>query len=182
MNWRTALALDAFTFEEIETLLGVELPRNPLYKPKDLVVLIRPGWEGEQGEVVDVHKDSESGKFKYYIYLFKQQDYTYSFEDEMKPMEAVSVSYTVEASLRSLSWDTRRMQDDVERESDGTRFPEPKSSRWFVEHYGTRCPACGSKDIEETNFDGDYAKAYCRSCDALWYSIYRLVGYDMLEL
>jgi len=51
-----------------------------------------------------------------------------------------------------------------------------------LQHTGTRCPYCRSDEIEgyELNFKSGTIsqEIICLNCDARWYDVYRLTGYE----
>ena len=55
----------------------------------------------------------------------------------------------------------------------------------YVEMKGTKCPACGSIELEgrSINIDGGTATQgmSCLDCCATWEDVYKLSGYDLLE-
>ena len=60
------------------------------------------------------------------------------------------------------------------------------SPEGYVNVDGSRCPLCGSDDIEATGFYDSGAgtcevEMYCLCCDALWWDMYRLTSYMKLQ-
>jgi hypothetical protein len=64
---------------------------------------------------------------------------------------------------------------------------EPSASREkalrFVQASGTRCPQCGSRDIDfgtvQVEAQSAFQDAGCQDCEARFYGVYRLVGYGL---
>jgi hypothetical protein len=56
----------------------------------------------------------------------------------------------------------------------------------YVKHYGGCCPACRSGQMEGDRFDYEAAQVWqrlrCLACGASWTDVYRLQGYEDLEL
>lgn len=55
----------------------------------------------------------------------------------------------------------------------------------YIANGGTKCPVCGSEDIEGDSFDVDAGSAAqridCNDCNSYWIDDYRLVGFVMVE-
>ena len=55
----------------------------------------------------------------------------------------------------------------------------------YVEVKGTKCPACGSIELEgrSINIEGGSARQgmCCLDCGAFWEDVYKLEGYDLLN-
>lgn len=57
----------------------------------------------------------------------------------------------------------------------------------YLKRGGSRCPVCNSDQLEGDgpyNADGDYAwhRIKCLRCDSTWNDIYKLSGFDDLEM
>ena len=67
-----------------------------------------------------------------------------------------------------------------------TTTPQLMAPEAYVKHYGGGCPACRSGQIEGDSFDSEAAQVWqrlrCLACGASWTDIYRLQGYEDLEL
>jgi len=55
-----------------------------------------------------------------------------------------------------------------------------KQKAEYIKNKGTKCPFCGSEDIEGDSFDVNEGKASqemsCLDCEESWYDIYTLTG------
>lgn len=65
--------------------------------------------------------------------------------------------------------------------------PKPlMGQRTYLKHGGGKCPACESKAIsaDELNIDGAQAwcGVSCNDCGATWNDVYKLAGYEELEM
>ena len=58
-----------------------------------------------------------------------------------------------------------------------TRLTEDKVQK-YLNADGSRCPFCGSDNIEggEFEFDGVWREVFCLDCHEYWKDIYQLVG------
>lgn len=56
-----------------------------------------------------------------------------------------------------------------------------KQEKEYLENGGTKCPKCGSENIEGASWDADGSgitsqEVSCNECGAKWYDVYNLVG------
>ena len=67
-----------------------------------------------------------------------------------------------------------------------TTTPPLMTPEAYVQHSGGGCPACRSGQMEGDSFDAEAAQVWqrirCLACGASWTDIYRLQGYEDLEL
>jgi hypothetical protein len=67
-----------------------------------------------------------------------------------------------------------------------TTRPQLMTPDAYVQHLGGCCPACRSGQIEGDSFDYEAAQVWqrlrCLACGASWTDVYRLQGYEDLEL
>ena len=67
-----------------------------------------------------------------------------------------------------------------------TTTPQLMTPEAYVKQYGGCCPACRSGQIEGDSFDYEAAQVWqrirCLACSASWTDIYRLQGYEDLDL
>ena len=67
-----------------------------------------------------------------------------------------------------------------------TTTPQLMTPEAYVKHYGGCCPACRSGQIAGDRFDSEAAQVWqrlrCLACGASWTDVYRLQGYEDLDL
>ena len=67
-----------------------------------------------------------------------------------------------------------------------TTTPQLMTPEAYVQQYGGCCPACRSGQIAGDRFDSEAAQVWqrlrCLACGASWTDVYRLQGYEDLEL
>lgn len=55
--------------------------------------------------------------------------------------------------------------------------------RHYIDHQGTKCPRCGSDDLNGASFNADAGYAWqsvtCGGCGLEWDDVYRLVDVDI---
>lgn len=56
-----------------------------------------------------------------------------------------------------------------------------KQEKTYLENGGTKCPKCGSENIEGASWNADGGgtasqEVSCLDCDAEWFDVYNLVG------
>ena len=64
-------------------------------------------------------------------------------------------------------------------------MPDPLTPEAYTYAGGSRCPACGSTDLERRLVDQHEADTmtrawYCETCSATWTAVYELTGYEGL--
>ncbi len=63
---------------------------------------------------------------------------------------------------------------------------EPLTQKQFIEEGGSCCPSCKGSDIESEGIEVDgsiaWAEVSCNECSATWQELYKICGYDNLEI
>lgn len=62
---------------------------------------------------------------------------------------------------------------------------KPKTDEEYVEYDGGFCPVCDNHQLEGDSINMERGavsqRIRCLECQATWYDVYKLVGYDELE-